>query len=71
MPIFAVINNEGNMLVVVQGNKATWQIPPINGNLHRFFNTYTSKFQARRHLKELDNVPEDVKIVEVQTVEDK
>ena len=36
----------------------------------RTANTYTSKYQARRHLKELDNVPEDVKIVEVQTVED-
>jgi hypothetical protein len=28
-------------------------------------NTYSSKYQAKRHLKQLDNVPGNVKIVEL------
>lgn len=33
-------------------------------------NTYPSKYAARRHIKQLDNVPENVTIVEIKQVEE-
>lgn len=63
MPTFAVTSNEFFMKVTKDG--LSWFADHTKANI------YTSKYQARRHLKELDNVPEDAKIVEVQTVEDK
>ena len=36
----------------------------------RLANSYTSKYQAKRHLKQLDKVPDNVKIAELLTVEE-
>lgn len=33
-----------------------------------FANTYTSKYQAKRHKQMLDNMPENAKVVELQEV---
>ncbi len=30
-----------------------------------FANTYTSKYQAKKHMKMLDNVPDNAKVVEL------
>lgn len=30
-----------------------------------FANTYTSKYQAKKHLRLLDNVPDNVKVIEL------
>jgi hypothetical protein len=57
MPTYVVIK-DGNAMKVVS-NAATF----IEDARHA--NIYTSKYQAKRHLKELDNVPEGVKIVEL------
>ena len=45
---------------IVPGIGVTW----VKANA----NTYSSKYAAKRHLKQLDNVPDNVKIVEVETV---
>lgn len=60
MPTFVILNSVGQALKVLPQCYA-WVKDA------RKANTYTSKYQAKRHLKELDNVPDDVKIVEVLT----
>ena len=61
MPTYIVIKDENAMKVV--SNAATF----IEDARHA--NIYTSKYQAKRHLKELDNVPEGVKVVPLLTEE--
>lgn len=62
MPTYMVMNNEGAMKVV--NNQPIFILDSRSANI------YTSKYQAKRHLKELDNVPEDAKIVEVLTIKE-
>ncbi len=62
MPTFVVTDNEFFMKVTKEG--LSWFAD------HNKANTYTSKYQARRHLKELDNVPEGVKIIELSAIEE-
>lgn len=69
MPTFVVTNAAGYFMKVNK-NGIEWDAPHTYLNIARFFNTYTSKYQAKRHLKELDNVPEGVKIVELLTIEE-
>jgi len=61
MPTFVVANADGVMKVVNNS--------PVFILDSRYANKYTSKYQAKRHLKELDNVPEGVKIVPLLTEE--
>ena len=61
MPTFAITNPNGLYLKVKLDFTLDWvQCEP---------NTYSSKYAARRHLKELDNVPYDVKVVPLLTEE--
>lgn len=61
MPAFAVLNDLGLYLKVDPAVGVIWvQTEP---------NQYPSKYAARRHLKELDNVPEGVKVVPFLTEE--
>ena len=53
-PIMKVLNKIG----------VTWVLDA------RTANSYPSKYAAKRHLKQLDNVPNDAKIIELLTVED-
>ena len=59
MPTFAVFHQD-YFMKIVPGIGVTW----VKANA----NTYSSKYAAKRHLKQLDNVPDNVKIVEVETV---
>lgn len=64
MPIFVVVlfNKErgfNQYLYKAAGSVILWASDIDKAN------KYTSKYQAKRHLKELDNVPDDVKIVEL------
>lgn len=55
MPTFAILSANGLYLKVKPNFTLDWvQCGP---------NTYTSRYQAKRHLKELDNVPDNVKVV--------
>jgi len=57
MPTFAIANPSGLYLKVLPDFTLDWvQVEP---------NTYPSKYAARRHLKELDNVPDHVKVVPI------
>jgi len=31
-------------------------------------NSYSSKYAAKKHIKTIDNIPEDVKVVELETI---
>lgn len=62
MPTFIVMRG-ANTLKVVPGS-ILWV------NDARTANTYPSKYAAKRHLKQLDNMPNDIKIVELLTLED-
>ena len=64
MPTFVVTNDDGYFMKVNKDG-IKWDDPHNYLNVFRFFNTYQSKYAAKRHLKELDNVPDDVKIVEL------
>lgn len=55
MPTFIIANELGQYLKVNPDLTIDWT--------QRDPNKYPSKYAARRHLKELDNVPEDVKVV--------
>ena len=57
MPTFVVMLNDKFMRVF--GGKPFWV------ETKNMANRYSSKYAAKRHLKALDNVPEDVKIVEL------
>jgi hypothetical protein len=58
MPTFVILYSSGEALKVLPDCLA-WAKDGSSAN------TYTSKYQAKRHLKELDNVPDDVRIVEL------
>lgn len=62
MPIYCIVKDNKAMKVIV--NKA------IFIDDARLANTYPSKYAAKKHLKQLDNVPEDVKIIELLTIEE-
>ena len=70
MPTFIIVNATGLVMKTVRNNSPVWD-DPHNYFGFSLFNKYTSKYQAKRHLKELDNVPEDVKIVELVMEKDK
>jgi len=61
MPTFVILH-DGYNLKVVPGVGVVW--------VSNEPNTYPSKYAAKRHLKQLDNVPDSAKIVELETVED-
>lgn len=61
MPTFVVMLNQ-QALKVTPGLGILWVIDA------RQANTYSSKYAARRHLKQLDNIPNDVKIIELAPV---
>jgi len=61
MPTFVVANPNGLYLKVFPDLGMVWS--------QTDFNKYPSKYAAKRHLKELDNVPEDVKVVPLLTEE--
>jgi hypothetical protein len=58
MPTFAISNDRGYLKVNLDFT-FNWS--------QTDFNKYPSKYAAKKHLKELDNVPEDVKVVLVLT----
>ena len=58
MPTF-VISHDNYNLKVVPGVGVVW--------VSKDPNTYPSKYAAKRHLKQLDNIPDNVKIVELET----
>ena len=62
MPTYLVQTFNGRYMKVV-GSQFT---PTM---VYKEANTYPSKYAAKKHLKTLDNVPEDVKIVELVTNE--
>lgn len=62
MPTFIVMR-DSQALKVVPGS-ILWV------NDARQANTYPSKYAAKKHLKQLDNMPNDIKIVELLTLED-
>lgn len=61
MPTFVVTHNDCFMKVV-PGVGVVWT--------YKEPNTYPSKYAAKRHLKQLDNIPDNIKIVELLTTED-
>lgn len=65
MPTFIVTDaNKGVALKILPGFKLNWVID------FKLANRYTSKYAAKRHLKELDNLPEGVKIIELLTTKE-
>ena len=58
MPTFIIMLNN-NALKVNRCTGIEWVSDA------RFANFYTSKYQAKRHLKQLDNVPDGAKIIEL------
>ncbi len=61
MPTFAVLNNAGLYLKVTPDLKLNWVSSDPN--------KYTSKYAAKRHLKELDITADNVKVVPLLTEE--
>ena len=59
MPTFVVSDGTGLMKVI--NNSPVFILDSSHAN------KYTSKYQAKRHLKQLDNVPENVKVVPLLT----
>lgn len=60
MPTFVITDGQkGVALKVAPGLNLLWVIDFKDAN------TYPSKYAAKRHLKQLDNIPEDIKIVEL------
>lgn len=62
MPTFAVSNPNGLYLKVHPNLGITWS--------QLDFNKYPSKYAAKKHLKELDNIPHCAKVVLIVTNED-
>ena len=63
MPTFSIQCNDRFMYVHSDGS-IQWVKDKT------FANTYTSKYQAKRHKQTLDNVPPDAKIVEMETIQE-
>ena len=61
MSKFIVLRPDGHAMIVLL-NRPVW----IENT--KIANTYPSKYAAKKHLRMLDNIPEDVKIVELVTV---
>jgi hypothetical protein len=59
MPTFVIVNSDGLYLKIYHDLGIDWS--------QTDYNKYTSKYQAKRHLKELDNIPECVKIIPLLT----
>lgn len=62
MPTFVISHNE--LALKIANGSILWVKDA------RLANSYTSKYQAKRHLKQLDNMPEGAKVIELVTVED-
>lgn len=64
MPTFIIIDSAQRSLKKAVGSTILWV-----SDAH-LANTYPSRYAAKQHLKKLDNVPPDVKIIELVTNED-
>lgn len=62
MPTFIIIDSNQRSLRKAVGSTIIWASDA------RLANTYPSKYAAKKHLRKLDNVPEDVKIIELVDV---
>ena len=68
MPTYIIINTSN---LALKGTGLTSYVWVKDA---RMANIYTSKYQAKRHLKQLDNVPNNIRIVQlvnntIETVE--